>query len=345
MTLAIRTLHLTNGSSIVPLMQEAGIEGTIVPWNDLLHEGPVPSGLGVAALRDARANFLAGCGWGSRDEILRDLAARDAALDSALGGSDHAPVHSAARTRVDEIVLWFEHDLYDQLQLIQILERLPVDGAVRLTAVGAPTYLGELPATEYPALYANRSVLTSAEQLAARDAWQAFRSSDPRDIVAALPRVTALPHLAPALLRHLQQFPSVTNGLSRTEQQTLEVIASGVSNLREVYVKANHDREEAKFMGDAGFLAHISALLNGSRPLIGTLEPGTLEPRTLEPWNVETLELSVGLTPDGLRVMNGELDRVAYCGIDRWLGGVHLSSAAETPIWRWDAGRRALRVL
>ena len=108
-------------------MREAGILGLIVPWDDVLHEGPVRAGLNVAAMRDARADFLAGCGWGSRDEIVRSLAARDAALENLQ--------------RVDEIVLWFEHDLYDQLQILQILDRLPLDGGPTLTAVPNDDYL------------------------------------------------------------------------------------------------------------------------------------------------------------------------------------------------------------
>jgi len=84
-TTAFSTLHLTNGSAIVPRMREAGIDGTIVPWNDVLHEGPVPSGLGTAALREVRADFLASCGWASRDDILRELEQRDLTLEAAFG--------------------------------------------------------------------------------------------------------------------------------------------------------------------------------------------------------------------------------------------------------------------
>lgn len=238
MTNTARILHLTNGSVVIHRMREAGIEGPIVPWNDLLHEGPVPEGLGIAALRDVRASFLASCGWGSYRDILRELEHRDNTLDSAVGSAGDAAHHK----RVDEIVLWFEHDLYDQLQLIQILERLPVDGAVRITRVVPPTYLGHVPAGDYPDLLAGRRVVSSAELLAARDAWQSFRSADPRGIVGALPRLTALPHLAPALRRHAEQFPSLENGLSRTEQQTLEVIAAGTSRLRDVYSIVNRER-------------------------------------------------------------------------------------------------------
>ena len=302
-------LHVTNGSSIVPAMREAGIAGRIVPWDDVLHEGPVPAGLNAGALRDTRAEFLASCGWGTSASIVRQLSERDQALE--------------ALERVDEIVLWFEHDLYDQLQLVQILDRLPVDGVPRITAVAGDDYLGYQPVTRFGELFGTRREVTSSQRLAARDAWTAFRSADPRAIVDAIPRVSDLPHLPAALRRHLQQYPSTTNGLSRTEQQALEAIARGITALRDVYAQANHQSEEAVFMSDAAFLAHIRALTQPPAPLL----------------TISGDQLS--LTVEGRQVLAGEEDRVGLCGIDRWLGGVHLHGRGR--VWRWNAQRDALR--
>jgi len=349
-------LHVTNGSAITPLMRDAGIVGPIVPWDDVLHEGPVRAGLNVAAMRDARADFLASCGWGSRNEILRSLAARDAALETASGGASAFPGATAdmGSLRVDEIVLWFEHDLYDQLQILQILDRLPLDGGPLLTAVPGDDYLAGLmpglkpgpagtlqpesarvvrtgsagpgfsPGTRFSQLFASRCEVTSSQRLAARDAWDAFRSEDPRAIVDVLQRVTDLPYLPAALRRHLQQFPSVRNGLSRTEQQALEAVARGASRVRDVFMQANHQSEEAVFMGDAAFLFHLRGLMQGPRPLV----------RSTSPW---TIDSDLTLTDDGRRVLAGYVDRVTLCGIDRWLGGVHVSGRG--PAWRWHQAR------
>jgi hypothetical protein len=314
-----RLLHITNGSAIIDVMREVGVAGPIVPWDDVLHEGPVPTGLGIAALRERRAGFLAACSWGPAEAIARSLAGRDAALDDLA--------------RVDEITLWFEHDLYDQLQLLQILDRLPLDGSPQLTAVPDDEFLGLLPTERFAGLFAARREISSAERLAARDAWTAFRSPDPRDVLAVLPRVSVLRHLEPALMRHLQQFPSVANGLSRTEQQALEAIATGTHVAGEIYVAANHHREEAVFMADEPFLAHFGALLRGPVPLIATVR------------GASTLALDdvVSLTEDGRRVLDARADRVRLCGIDRWLGGVYLSGTG--PVWRWDAERSAIRLI
>lgn len=339
-------LHLTNGSSIIPSIRDAGIVGAIVPWDDVLHEGPVRAGLNVAAMRETRAEFLASCGWGSRDEIARSLAARDAVLEAAGGPSAFVGVTPDqgihARRPVDEIVLWFEHDLYDQLQILQILDRLPIDGGPRLTAVPDDDYLGYQPAARFPELFAARREVTSSQRIAARDAWNAFRSEDPRAIVDVWQRVTDLPHLPAALRRHLQQFPSTRNGLSRTEQQSLEAISRGVTQLRDIFTQANHRSEEAVFMGDAAFLFHLRGLVRGPRPLVArvggvrqTAGDGGREARAPLSMNDE-----LTLTDDGRRVLAGDADRVTLCGIDRWLGGTHLKGRG--PVWRWHQTRATL---
>jgi hypothetical protein len=304
-------LHLTNGRAIIPMMREAGISGRIVPWDDVLHEGPVPAGLNVAALRQVRAEFIASTD-GSFEEVARSFLDRDAALEDLAG--------------IDEIVLWFEHDLYDQLQLVQILDRLGGD-LLPLSAVPGDDYLGTQSIGRFAGLFAARQPMTSAHYVAARDAWDAFRSPDPRAIHYVLPRLSVFRHLAPALGRHLQQFPSVANGLSRTEQQALEAIAAGALPMKRVYVAANHEREEAVFMGDLAFLFHMRSISRGPRPLITRFA---------------SLEDEVALTDDGRRVLEGTEDRVALCGIDRWLGGVHLTGTRRT--WRWDANRNTVRV-
>jgi hypothetical protein len=319
------------------MMRAAGVTGPIVPWDDVLHEGPVPAGLNTAALREVRANFLAACGWEPRHQLARSLAERDAALERGA----------------EEIVLWFEHDLYDQLHVLQILDRLPIDGPPRITAVPDDDYLGLLPPDRFQGLFAARRDVNSAQRSAARDAWTAFRSIDPRGLIDVLPRVTVLPHLGPALTRHLQQFPSIDNGLSRTEQQALEVMATGASKVREIFVKSHIEREAAFFMGDSGFVLHLGALMRTTRPLIRVIARAEealaiasgSQPLGARSSGLSSVSLDIGdaveITADGRRVLEGQIDRVTLCGIDRWLGGVHLTG--HGPLWRWDSARQILR--
>jgi hypothetical protein len=86
----------------------------VLSWRDALHEGPVPAVPRTELLR-LRAGFLAGCGRGGRQALLSSLERRDRQLLEAL--RDEIPV-----------VLWFEHDLYDQLQLLDVLALADAEG-------------------------------------------------------------------------------------------------------------------------------------------------------------------------------------------------------------------------
>src|SRR5262245_17520799 len=56
-------------------------------------------------------------------------------------------------------------------------------------------------------------------------AWNAFTSPDPTEIERFIATDTsALPFIAASMQRHLEQFPSADNGLSRTKRQALSVL-------------------------------------------------------------------------------------------------------------------------
>src|SRR5690348_12385732 len=103
-------LHITNGDSAAGSLRAAGLPGEVLAWRDVLAEGPMPEGLTLDELAPVRARFLAQTGWASYDEALADLRRQYAALAVAVA------------TAQDEVVLWFEHDLHDQLQLGQLLD-------------------------------------------------------------------------------------------------------------------------------------------------------------------------------------------------------------------------------
>ena len=69
-------LHVTNGESAGNTPTSLG--GAVPPWNDVLHEGPVPA-VTRRELLDVRAS-LSGCGWGSRSAIRSSLERRDRQL-------------------------------------------------------------------------------------------------------------------------------------------------------------------------------------------------------------------------------------------------------------------------
>jgi hypothetical protein len=294
----------------------------------VLHEGPVPAGLDRAALRRARAEYLESAGLADRRRAEEAMAMRDAAL-------------AAAGT----IVLWFEHDLYDQLQLIEILALLgerPSPTGVSMICVGTfpgrPHFagLGELTPAEVATLWPSRTPVAAEQVDLGRRAWAAFRSDDPTSIERLLADGTdALPYLEAALGRLLEQYPWTGDGLSRTERALLRALAARGEATAAALFAAAADEEQAPFLGDTIAWAMLAELTRGPVPLVVRADDGPHDPA-----DPAFADVPFALTADGGRVLAGAADRVELRGIDRWIGGVHLRGR-DVP--RYDA--RAGRVL
>lgn len=302
----VRLLHVTNGEIVAQSLELAALPGRVLAWDDVLHEGPVPHGLPAARLNEVRARFAAERGWAAFEDALARLDGRDRIL--------------AGLKREEEVVLWLEPDLFDQLQLLQVVERLATAGNTHGLALVCPgDYLGPLEPGELAALLPQRESLGPALVELACRAWSAFRSPDPTAIEALLVEGTAdFPYLGPALVRHLEQFPSVAEGLSRTERRILELVSEGMEDPAELFT-ASQQGEEYPFMGDAIFFGYLRGLDAGGALLLrGAAEP----------------------TERGRALLAAELDWPGLAPFDRWLGGVHLEG--PRPSWRWDPERRRL---
>jgi hypothetical protein len=324
-------LHITNGDSAAWGIVASGLDGIVLPWRDVLHEGPVPSALSPDELGDVRARFIASRGWGQYGQVLADLRRRD---EIVAGFQDH-----------EEIVFWFEHDLYDQLQLIQVLDRFAGRrlGSTRLSMIcigafpGVPRFcgLGQLSGEQLLSLFPQRQEVTVTQIDLARIAWDAVRSSDPTAVERVLAGDTRdLPFLHGALTRHLEEFPSQREGLSRTERQTLEVIEDRSRTAGELY-RDVLDREERPFMGDDTYWSRLQTLTDGLYPLLvpraSTGSAISQSGRDPTPFAAQ----SFAITVEGRKVVSGDADQVILNGVDRWIGGVHLDG--QTVPWRWDA--------
>ncbi|TMF45053.1 MAG: DUF1835 domain-containing protein [Chloroflexi bacterium] len=325
-------LHIANGDSVGGTLRHTGLPGTIVTWKDILHEGPTPAGLSLGQMSQLRAQFLADCALGPYEEVLADFLSRDTTL--------------AQFAAHQEVILWFEHDLYDQLQLIQLLDWFSrqdrTTSTISLICINAfPGIahflgLGQLNASQLRSLYETRRPLTEGTFTLGSEAWKAFCSPDPKALEAFLQKDTsALPFLKAALLRHLEQFPALQGGLSRTERQILEVVASGVHTPLEIF-RATQEQEESPFLGDTPFWFYLSGLCTGRKPFLKRTDGGTFSLPTADSHDPAFREQVLALTEEGQNALVGQTDWIkSKSGIDRWLGGVHLQG--QEAAWRWDS--------
>jgi hypothetical protein len=325
-------LHVTNGDSAGKTLRETAIGGAVLPWQDVLHEGPVPA-LPRPELLRARARFLAESGWGSVDELLSSLERRDQQLLGAL------------RDEV-EVVLWFEHDLYDQLQLLDVLALAHTEGATpQLIVIGSfpgkPSFagLGELTARELETLWPSRHPAQPGALRLAASAWAAVQAPEPTSLAEwATRQTTELPFLAPALQRLLKELPAPTDGLSGTERRALDVIAGGARTPPAAFVAVQR-LEDVPFLGDTWFYRTLSALGQGTNRLVETADAAPLPPPPPLGDGRLFARLQLRLTGAGERTLRGEADRVELLGIDRWIGGTHVTTDNT---WRWHPASRKL---
>lgn len=326
-------LHITNGDSAIPGIQAAEPTGEVFAWRDILHEGPVPAGLSLAELSNVRADFLASEEFGSAEELRESFAERD---DMLCRFADY-----------NEVTLWFEWDLYDQLQLIQVLDFLSrnseadlTETATKLSIVCIAGYLGSLPVDRFSELYASRKPVTRDMLDLGHRAWSAFRSPDPREVEAiAKGDCSALEFLSAALVRQLEELPSVRNGLSRLERQILEAVAQRPLSFAEIFKRVSA-REDRMFCGDTTMAHYIERMSKNENPLLTHPTGESIDAPPTDADSRAFRNSEIALTSLGGDVLRCDRDWIALGGTDRWIGGVHLEGANAS--WRWDSDAGAI---
>ena len=165
-------LHITDGESVAGTLRQSAIPGRVSVYGDLMYEGPAPAGLDAQAWRETRARFIATVGPATYDKARTCIEAFEATL--------------AAYTQHDEVVIWLDNKLSNQLILIKVLDwfsRVEL-GQIRLSLICIGEYpvqdrfrgLGSLTADQLASLADSRLPVTEAQYRTAQAAWNAFLS-------------------------------------------------------------------------------------------------------------------------------------------------------------------------
>jgi hypothetical protein len=318
-------LHIHNGESTAGTLREFKFPGEHFAFQEVLVDGPAPAGLTVDQWQEVRAEFLAAEYEIDVVKCRNDLKNQESLLESF--------------NKHDEVILWFEHDLFCQVNLIYLLDwfsRRDLE-ETRLSLIcigefpGKPDFhgLGELTGAQMASLFETRHSMSREEFGWATVAWGAYTSSTPEPLESLLrTRSTALPLLGPALRLHLERFPSVRNGLGRIENEALKLIESGLDEFGKLF-PAFCRSGPAYGLGDAQFWNMLRRLADSGSGLVSMSQPD-VQRSTSAP----QLKARFELTDAGRAVLSGEMDCIKQNGIDRWLGGVHL--VGSSGVWRWD---------
>lgn len=338
-------LHIHNGDASANTARQSALPGELLVWRESLITGPTPAGLSGEQWRRIRAEHLSAGYEVDLHECEAELLLQEEALAAF---ADH-----------DEVVLWFEHDLFCQVHLLYLLNRfsqsVEIGGEIensvktnlRLICIGEfPGKenfrgLGELNAEQLASLFPSRTQVTAQQLSLAAAAWAAYCSPDPTEIEKVLQADTApLPFLQAALQAHLRRFPDTKNGLGRIENRALELIDKGANSFADLFERFGA-LEPVYGLGDAQFWSALQRLRSAPQPLL-TIANGrsdadnadldARDPQALTPEVAKNARFE--LTELGRSALQGDVDFVALNGIDLWLGGVHLHG--KDSLWRWD---------
>jgi len=293
---AVDPLIITSGDSAAELLRRGGL-GDVIGWKDSPAVGPSPR-LDAAPYKALRAQYRG----------VNDVAAFQD-LDT-LPAADH-------------VVLLVDACPYDTGILVRLIDYLhPRVKRMRVRVVDAhpsvPRFhgLGQLSPGDLAALPPGAHDVTPDEVALSVRTWDALCDDKPMNLVGLLHDDThALPHLAAALRRILQELPWTQDGLSRLERAALAAVAGGAVTTTEL-VTAVRDQEEpvhGLWCGDGHLLNIVSELCTAKPPLM--LGPA----------------VPLALTAEGRDVLAGRA--MAQPSVERWVGGTRILPG---PTWRWD---------
>ncbi|MBW5446157.1 DUF1835 domain-containing protein [Cohnella sp. CFH 77786] len=326
-------LHIVNGDVVGAKLRKANIRGDILVWREVYPVGPVFVEMDELHQRSPRAEYLERTLGISADDYLTHYKSQEQIL---LNFRNY-----------DEIVFWFEHDLFDQLMLCYLLNwfsRRSI-GHTKLNLLCIGDYpgidlfrgLGQLTTKQLETLAGAWQRIGQKELKTGSRIWDAYASPDIVRHVAILHEDTsALPFAHAALELHVSRLPSARNGLGIVEQTTLELVRHGVDTPRKLF-KEIGSRLSLLGMGDLEFWYRLRSMSEQPNALLEIRGPHTVPDYRKEAAPFENCE--VALTEVGMEVAAGEKDWLKVKGMNEWYGGLWLHGDLT---WRWDAERKQL---
>jgi hypothetical protein len=321
----VRTLHIRCGSDLKSTLTDGGFAGDFLEYSNPFCQGPVVDDPDWLTLRASYIAATYGAWVGrSHEQITQGLLRAEQDLCSAA-------------QHYERVVMWFEHDSYDQLILARCLAQFSETRPRRLELVSVDRFpggmrfigLGQLPPEALRLLWGRRHTVSEPQLHAGRAVWDMLRSPDPTSLAAAARRgIPELPYLAGAVRRHCQELPWIGDGMSLTERLVLELVAERPRTAGEVFRDLMEEREPLPWLGDIGLRGIVDVMKRVREKVFTTTFDG--DDRR---WNRERLTI----TALGRAVLAGEVDWLSLSPPERWVGGVRIEAASGC--WRWDAPR------
>ena len=304
-----------------------------VYWHDDLSVGPVPTTQSLEDLSRIRETFWKTffsdsdepgetgeltpptCNLAQRDEQIRRLA------------------------ESSEVIVWGALNRREVLVLFALLNFLDLNRArsPRITVASCAKWGPQVYRAEQLAEFLGARWLITPEFMAlSREAWGCYTAPDPMGLnnLATRLRDQDNPALGNVLSRILEEYPSVSNGLSQVEEKMLQRAREETSIVK---IVAHTMVTSEECLGDFVLYDRISEFAFADVPVLELIDGETLRRALLGPAYVKA---RARLTDFGKQLLSGACDYVSINGLDHWIGGVHLRGHSVR--WRYDPDARRL---
>jgi hypothetical protein len=223
-------LHILNGDSTHGIFKQTSISGDVVVWREMLCEGKVVKDVGSDPFWKERYSYF------EKEIGVGKLEYFDKTVKELIQLQDIASY--------DEIVLWFEYDLFCQINLLALctylLKSYRKDIRYFLVCTGKEKGKGQLQTLtdylpeEYENLYRNKIRISRNLLLFAQNAWEVYAEND----INALKdfdfnQSKKFVYLQAAIDQHLLRFKD-EKGLNQIDHKILSLVSSGIHSEKEL---------------------------------------------------------------------------------------------------------------
>lgn len=258
-------LHITNGDNFTSKLQSLHLKGDIITWREMLCEGKTLCAVGSESFWKTRFEFL------NKNYKVSKSWFVEKTLKEYRSLCNHK--------QQDQIVLWFEYDLFCQINMLAVLSWLKTHrrhAEISLVCSGKEDEsdklygLSELSDEKLLNLYENRTILSQDDIEFADYVWQLYCSDNPIRLENLIAHNNfQFQYLSEALRAHLKRFPTIKNGLNEMENRILDTAASQKPESRAVLLNQILANQGYYGFGDTQYNRMISSL----KPLFGSFNP------------------------------------------------------------------------
>lgn len=200
-------------------IKELGLPGETIVWREMLCEGPTTYELGTEKFLDLRTKFL---------QQTYQISPRDYQKQFVEELNKLTVING-----YDEIVLWFEFDLFSHINMLAVISHLrenkktePFTLVCSRKLKGDKEFqpLSQLPAKNLLNHYEQRIDLTEDDLIIASLIWQLYNGDNPEKLKKQVKKKSNFEYLSSCIRAHIERFPNSRTGINSLEKNILKLI-------------------------------------------------------------------------------------------------------------------------